>query len=1012
MNDQKKRKFKGSVLFTVVFVMSILIVLLFGTLTLAYATNSRSHVNYSSAQTGITSRLVTESAIKAISGNEDYAKAIADLNASSAPLNVKIGLSSDNSDAALGTMGHGEDSHDIYAEIAYAGKKEYYDVDKKTWQQRDLLRFTSTVSQGGVDKTSTAYVLKHFKKDNTGGSSGGAGFVTTAGAVFDCQTSLYGGSYVNLPDWDNDAIFAAYKTSDADELKFYEELSSLSEAERGFPELNSSSLSTTSLWLNNAGGIMEADTYIYNNVVPNNWSGFYFPDKDTGITIWGDLYAPATNTRDHLKCREGESLKKYDARKAAPADLKQIDFNEIPYIYVNGKIHGGDGFAIELGNTTDPFPLNVFCGSIDTSNLTNGVGIAADIYCMDKNVTNKIGSTGTTTLYSWTASVLNGGEPSITGNYVSGTICSNSDLELTNITVNGDVRVNGKCTISGNVTIKGNIVCNELAGDFSNFGVSKTIYCGNTPVFPGENSALKYELFEQVESYKHINDGSLSPDDVSDYDNDKIVWVYNKKLYEEFILEEDYVDEDGNVQGRKGRNGENLGWITELGNPVYYEVDGDGNPTGTVTNSTGGGMYQKWTAIQTGEDEDGKFTYEQEETQERTDVAEYLYDLRYNREYEWKSRVDFDGNDTLEPTDKDYVWYRKSDGSMVSDDDVKNESSSEYLTAPVSSYGIIYPKYAERGVLLGLDPSVDKAETQVVKPLKEILKEVANPYDYSDASKIKEIKEKYEGLPTLGKSRSSTDINSSYYESVADIKTGMTNQTGITTVAGETLNMPIYINKSCVLNLSVSNGEAKALVFDPGDSEMLVVIEKLVVDSGVPIYVDDTNGGKVYFYIEGNGTEGLTHKGGGDGPILATVKFANALKDNSIVKYNSPTIADGYDLGTELGKPNAFVFGGPNSKFNIENMTYITANVISPNTDVQIDATSNKLSCTNVYYNDLDVQSIEENKTFVFGCLNAGSVKTPNIVKCIYVTDDADKSGKKDVFDDEFWYKVLYFTEY
>ena len=80
MKKDKNRKLRGSVLLTVVFVMSILIIFLFGTLTLALAANNRAHVNYSSAQTGITARAVAESAIKAISNGsqagKDYAAAV------------------------------------------------------------------------------------------------------------------------------------------------------------------------------------------------------------------------------------------------------------------------------------------------------------------------------------------------------------------------------------------------------------------------------------------------------------------------------------------------------------------------------------------------------------------------------------------------------------------------------------------------------------------------------------------------------------------------------------------------------------------------------------------------------------------------------------------------------------------------------------------------------------------------------------------------------------------------
>ena len=69
MKNEKNRKLKGSVLLTVVFVMAILIVFMFGTLSLALSASNRSHVNYSSAQTSVTARAVAESAISAIAAN-------------------------------------------------------------------------------------------------------------------------------------------------------------------------------------------------------------------------------------------------------------------------------------------------------------------------------------------------------------------------------------------------------------------------------------------------------------------------------------------------------------------------------------------------------------------------------------------------------------------------------------------------------------------------------------------------------------------------------------------------------------------------------------------------------------------------------------------------------------------------------------------------------------------------------------------------------------------------------
>lgn len=994
MNDQKKRKFKGSVLFTVVFVMSILIVLLMGTLTLAYATNSRAHVNYSSAQTGITSRLITESSIQAINGNEDYAKAVAALNGTTnrGPLRVKVGLSSDNSAANLGTMGHGDESHDIYAEIEYAGTKKYYDVTDGQWYDRDLLRFTSTVSQGGVDKTSTAYVLKHFKKDDTGGSSGGAGFVTTAGATVKTQTSLYGGSYVNLPDWKN-KFSTEYGTN---EWSFYSGLSTMDETKRGFKNLNTSNYDNTSLHLTNSSGVLEADTYIFDNLAIENWSGFYFPDKGTGVTVWGDFYAKNANCLDHLQFIEGDKLKDYDSNHSNPANFKQIKFNEIPYLYINGKIHGssdGGGAKMGLGaKDTNAFPLNVFCGSIDTSNFQEFV-LSADLYCMDATGTNKLGRTDkASALYSWTASVINQTEPNI-GNYTSGKVCSNSDLELANITINGDVRVNGNCTINGNVTINGNLVVSGATQGTGKIDVKGIIYCDN----------VDESLIAGADD-KYIKSPSIvRTDEKMVGETDAVAEVYNPEisLYE-FTITEDYMvsyDNGVNYQanGVKGAKGEQI--YTNKGTTVYYSWNSSYNPievikkykNGEITDDEIGGYleeqyfdynlpdgkksYRVKTIVENIVEENGAFTYDERVTGERTDAEKYLYNLSKDCEYSWLEKADKDGNGTGIVTDKEYTIYEKNTGAEVG---AITDSGATIL--PVSSYGKpVYPQYAERSVLLGLDPdpSIDKKETKVVKTIKEVIEGVANPYDYNSAADI-------------------TDISSMY--------TLLKSATPLTELKTE--GDHYLIDESCVLN--VANVD-KPITIKPGAGNLLVVIKNLSVQAGKQIIVDDTAKGKVYFYIEENGS--FTHAGNA---CIATKTYSDQIDDASktTIKYNSPSKTATIDLNV-LGKPRFFIFGGENSKMTLSNMNYIAGNIISPHTEVSISGgTLNKF--TEIYYDDLELGSngLTRPQGFIFGCLNAKSTDIPNTFGCIYVTDGVGGSGGGDAYDDIFWYKVLYFTEY
>ncbi len=93
MRSMKNRKLHGSVLLTVVAVMSLLIIFLFGTLALATATNNRAHVNYSQAQTGITARTIVDTAFKTLGESKDFASAFNKLDASSGVMDIPVSLS-------------------------------------------------------------------------------------------------------------------------------------------------------------------------------------------------------------------------------------------------------------------------------------------------------------------------------------------------------------------------------------------------------------------------------------------------------------------------------------------------------------------------------------------------------------------------------------------------------------------------------------------------------------------------------------------------------------------------------------------------------------------------------------------------------------------------------------------------------------------------------------------------------------------------------------------------------
>ena len=154
MNDhEKKGKVGGSVLFTVIVVMMVLVVFLMGTLGLASAANKRAQNSYTSSQAQYTARMAVESVLAAMQNDADVAERVYKLRANT-PINVDI---STDRLATAGTTG------DAYGRIQSCTieniGKDYYYVDDK-WDGRDIIKITATVQLGTQDSTVSAYILK------------------------------------------------------------------------------------------------------------------------------------------------------------------------------------------------------------------------------------------------------------------------------------------------------------------------------------------------------------------------------------------------------------------------------------------------------------------------------------------------------------------------------------------------------------------------------------------------------------------------------------------------------------------------------------------------------------------------------------------------------------------------------------------------------------------------------------------------------------------------------------
>lgn len=464
MNDhEKKGKVGGSVLFTVIVVMMVLVVFLMGTLGLASAANKRAQNSYTSSQAQYTARMAVESVLAAMQNDADVAERVYKLRANT-PINVDI---STDRLATAGTTG------DAYGRIQSCTieniGKDYYYVDDK-WDGRDIIKITATVQLGTQDSTVSAYILKKEKDSvvNNTPSGGGGGLVTAGDATFGTKVSVFGGAGINLGNrWRN--------LDPADALRGYSFDGSA----------NFSSQDTTSLqW--------EAP-YVVNGSFTADGSGaaLVFPKLGSGFTFWGNF-----SFNNQIAITSGNPAVLNAGSSAA------LNYTDIPYIYIEKTLTIKP--AAKGVNVNDKIPLNIFCGN--TCIITTDP-IYANLYMMNDNTpdsekvekqvywpefkiekyANYINFNQGSLLSNWTYQLINGVDnptEHVSGSiYAQDELCIDADnqkgvvegnlvvdddllISTQEFVVEGDLVVKGKLKITnGRVKVGGKFYHDNQAGD-------------------------------------------------------------------------------------------------------------------------------------------------------------------------------------------------------------------------------------------------------------------------------------------------------------------------------------------------------------------------------------------------------------------------------------------------------------------------------------------------------------------------------------------------------------------
>ncbi len=443
-----KKTLKGTVLFTVVSVLSLVIIFLTSALVLAAAANNRAHKSYSSSQASYTARSAIDSVLAAVSYDTDFAKAVAGIGESSAP--VVVGVDMDN--PGMGKI--------TQAKLSYSGKKRVYDPETFSWVEKKIIAVTADVELSGETTSVTSYVMVDPVAPPP--KTGGAGFFSQGAAQVSNHTCALGGTYLGL---------GIQGAGEKDYTDLYSNNRS-SDTPPGYL--------TGETYTIGSDDVMQAPVIIDGNFITDTQTDFYFQKPGDGFEIWGDYSVTQLNS---VRC--------YTTRLSASDFTK---FAEIPHIYVDGDMNLTCGCTMKLvnKNTNENVPFNIFCGSLQIDGAAIENEFDADIYCMDPGVTSKIVNKGTK-LQKWTSSVADG---TLSYDSFGGNVYSRGNIEIDdagsgndkyfakdlrvagNVTIGSDVTVNGDLVVGGKLTLKDN----------ATLTVNGTIYCS---IIDDANGSMK-----------------------------------------------------------------------------------------------------------------------------------------------------------------------------------------------------------------------------------------------------------------------------------------------------------------------------------------------------------------------------------------------------------------------------------------------------------------------------------------------------------------------------------------
>lgn len=763
MKTEKRKTLQGSVLFTVVCVMALLIIFLTGTLALASASSNRAHKSYSSSQASYTARAAVESFVKAMEREPGIPAAIENLED---PLYASV-LINDKTLGQIGCYKNGVWTKDVIEIAPVADTQDrYIFADPKgnndwKWIKVTSVKVTAVCRVGKEEETVTALIRKSPGGSTKTTPGGIRGLQEVGGNAFPNGAHITGGLGVGIAS-SGDGMYTVH---------------------------NNTQVETTL-------------TFVHGSLTAGTGSSNFYVKKPVGDKV-STPYSQTVIT-GNLWLNNGNFM-------VVDYDMGKTEFTEkeIPYLYIDGTIGGANpGMQPVSGEGNGPF--NIFIGTLDgrEDKTLNGVVPHeynfghSDLYLMDKNIdadgdgeldtitlkypgtngqdearnfssdalmegndprtdaekacdkeivkgNNYLGtSNGTNKLYSWAKSCINKTQQFKSN---GGNIFCNGNLTIENFIIDGDLRVDGNCTIGKGVSVGGKIVVHgRLDVNDANFNQWNKIYCddvhavGDTnAVIPVLQEGYSEHLNELLPGYKEVHNFV--------YENDPI----DEGMYEvreAFKSPDDgwrwhirYPEDDEN--GRRISE-ENDGWGPQGAQLENYKIYVITDDNATVEGSRVGETVPRY---RTGTD---GFP---------TDTITFNSTVIYKADPIENDIIYMDDTNNCKIVDEEFSYYKKDDeGNAIPEQEVSRDDaygdfylygedptprskSEAYKDQNVTTNGYIdfgepaYPPSMTREAIYGSGDSIDdfkvEPETKIIKNLLEMRSDLKlDPYGNIDRS--------------------------------------------------------------------------------------------------------------------------------------------------------------------------------------------------------------------------------------------------------------------------------------